>query len=110
MRMRGSHEAGIRDDHIRPQHSEELKMEKKTEIKKIVIDIDGREISLPVDKAKKLYEVLGELFEERIKEVHRDNYYPYRRWWWYDTVTKYPIDTPIITCDTDKSALGISVK
>lgn len=39
-------------------------MEKKTQIKKIVIEIDGKEIFLSIENAKKLHEVLDELFQK----------------------------------------------
>lgn len=54
--------------------------EKKTEIHKLVILVDGKEISLPVDKARKLYDALGELFGNKIeiKEIYRG--YPFWTW------------------------------
>lgn len=65
--------------------------EKKTEVHKLVILVEGKEISLPVDKAKKLYDALGELFKEKvtIKEVHRGEWYP----WIYRYEQKYYQDT-----------------
>ena len=58
----------------------------KVEIKKIILDLgDGHEITIPIEKAKKLKKALEELFgKEVIKEVreehhhHHDNY----KWWW----------------------------
>jgi hypothetical protein len=75
-------------------------MEKKVcEVKKIVLNIDGKEISLTIEQAKKLKDILGELFgkeiiKEVIREIH-DNYpiYP----WVYEPQT--PLNPPwTITC------------
>lgn len=38
----------------------------KVEIKKIVLDIDGKEIPLSVESAEKLFRVLGELFDQKV--------------------------------------------
>ncbi len=41
-------------------------MKKKAEIKKIVMDIGGEEVNLDMDQAKKLYELLGDLFGSQV--------------------------------------------
>jgi hypothetical protein len=53
-------------------------MENKVcEVKKIVLNINGKEISLSIEQAKKLKDILGELFgKEIIKEVIREINYP----------------------------------
>jgi hypothetical protein len=53
-------------------------MENKVcEVKKIVLNIDGKEISLTMEQAKKLKDILSELFgKEIIKEVIREINYP----------------------------------
>ena len=41
-------------------------MSKKAEIKKIVLDLGGKEVELSVDQAKKLYDLLGEMYGEKV--------------------------------------------
>lgn len=60
-------------------------MENKTEIKKLVLSIGGKEQTITIEEAKKLYEALKELFEKSQQVFHpiyRDHYVerPYR-WW-----------------------------
>ena len=65
-------------------------MEDKTQIKKVVLEVEGKEIVLTVNGAKKLKEALNELFgREVIKEIHlKDNYIPYYKpFWSYGTET-----------------------
>lgn len=58
-------------------------MSKTVNVKKLVLNINGREISLTLDEAKELSEILGELFEEKTKvkivEVEKEKryWYPY---------------------------------
>lgn len=66
-------------------------MNQNNEIKKLVINIEGKEIPLDIDKAKKLYESLKELFDRKI--VYEPNPYPIRRW-------EYPHDRT--WCSSDK--------
>lgn len=68
----------------------ENKKEEKVEIKKIILDLgDGHEITIPIEKAKKLKAALEELFgKEVIKEIreehhHHNNVWPYRWYWDY---------------------------
>ena len=71
-------------------------METKAEIKKVVLKVNDKEISLTLEEAKKLKELLGTLFgNDVVKEyIIKDNtiyverpYYPYRRYW----------DCPVVT-------------
>jgi len=62
-------------------------MSEKMEIKKIVLKLNDKEVSLTIEEAKKLKELLGELFgkdiiKEIVKEEHHyhDNYRPYWVW------------------------------
>jgi len=50
--------------------------EKEVKLDKIVLNIDGTKIPLSVEQAKKLKEVLSDLFgKEVVREIHHD--------WWY---------------------------
>lgn len=57
-------------------------------IKKIVLKIGKKEISLTTKEAKELKGVLGDLFGDDIHHYHHDHYptWPYRHWHWTDTV------------------------
>jgi len=62
-------------------------MEEKMEIKEIVLKLGKKEVSLTVEEAKKLKELLGELFgkeivKEIVKEEHH-HYDHYRPFWYY---------------------------
>lgn len=49
-------------------------------IKKIVIELNGKDIELTMAQARELYSALGEIFGERIREVRIPEPYPvYRR-------------------------------
>ncbi len=66
--------------------SEETKKEEKeekVEIKKIVLDLgDGHEITIPIEKAKKLKKALEELFgRDVIKEVREEHHHHWNKWW-----------------------------
>lgn len=56
--------------------------EQKTEIKKLVITINGADVSVPIEDAKKLYDALGELFGKKESTVTYPIYLgePYYRW------------------------------
>ena len=57
-------------------------MSEKTEIKKIVIELEGKELNLTVESAKKLKELLNELFKDRdTVYIPVDRYIP-RPWYW----------------------------
>ncbi len=64
-------------------------MSKTVNVKRLVLNINGKEISLTLDEAKELSEVLGELFEEKtevkIVEVEKEKWYPWT--YPYPTVT-----------------------
>lgn len=61
-------------------------MEDKVEVKKIVLNISGKEVSLTVEQAKKLKGMLEEIFGKVVEEHHHH----YDRWY-YPT---YPIVQP----------------
>jgi len=80
-------------------------MEKKVcEVKKIVLNIDGKEISLTMEQAKKLKDILGELFEKEIvkeivKEEHHHYDRPYYPIWVYEPIPYNPLQ-PQIWCQS----------
>ena len=89
--------------------------EKEVLVKRVVVAIGGREITLTVDEAKKMRAALNELFgKEVIKEVRAEHHH-YDRWYWngaYKQETT-PWQTPIVWCDTGTStgqAIGGTVK
>lgn len=69
-------------------------VDQKTEIKKIVIDVEGKELVLTVAAAKKLKALLNELFE--VKVIREDRivtvpespwrHYPYKPYWDHDKI------------------------
>ena len=72
-------------------------MEKKAvcEVKKIVIKIEDKEISLTPEQAKKLKGILSEMFgKEIIKEIVKEEHHHYDHWGWYPPVYVQP--TPFI--------------
>jgi hypothetical protein len=69
-------------------------MADKNILKTITLDIEGKEIKLTPDQAKKLHEALAELFapKEKTVGVPYPIYYPYRIWWqdnnpWWGSVS-----------------------
>lgn len=54
-------------------------MADKQVIKKIVLQLSGKEVSLTPEEAKQLFEALGEMFEKKVVHV----YEPYRWYWTY---------------------------
>jgi hypothetical protein len=63
------------------------KTEKEVKLDKIVLSIDGTKIPLSVEQAKKLKEVLSDLFgKEIIKEIHHNSWW-YRPFWSQGTIT-----------------------
>lgn len=73
--------------------------EEKTEIKKLVITINGREMIVPIEEAKKLHLALAELFAKEKETVwhpiFRDRYFD--RWTpvWTTSSTKYENGTRV---------------
>lgn len=53
----------------------------KTAIKKLVIELDGKDVELTMAQAKELHAALNEIFEEKVREVAYPVYRPYR-WPW----------------------------
>lgn len=62
--------------------------ENKTEIKKMVITIEGKDVVLSIEGAKKLKNALNDLFGSKVVE----NHYHGRYGWWWDN------DPQIIPC------------
>jgi hypothetical protein len=52
-------------------------MEQKAEIKRIVLDLGDKEVTLSVEQAKKLKNLLSEMFGKEVieKHIHHDNWY-----------------------------------
>ena len=80
------------------------------EIKKIVLKLNDKEVSLTIEEAKKLKELLGELFgkdiiKEIVKEEHHyhDNYRPY---WYY---SPYWAGNGTVYCSTNTATLANAV-
>ena len=67
-------------------------------VKKLVLDVGGKEITLTVEQAKSLFQALDELFGEKIRYVDK---------WHYDYLplpTKYPWRHHDIWCNTSGTA------
>ena len=47
-------------------------MSKKSEIKKIVVEVNGEELVLTLDAAKELHKILDELFDKKTEVIIRD--------------------------------------
>ena len=79
----------------------------KVEIKTVNIQVGKKQLSLTVEEAKKLKEVLGELFGKEIvkevNEIHHYDHYPYRWYWDYQPTT--PITSPIFYCSNGTAQL-----
>ena len=60
-------------------------------IKKIVLDLGGKEVTLTPEQAKNLKTALDELFGKQVvKEIHHhDHYQPYY-WWYWDSTPAIP--------------------
>ena len=58
-------------------------------IKKFVLELGGKEVSLAPEQAKKLFEALSELFEKKIV-VEEHHHHDYPRWYW-GTYTAAPV-------------------
>jgi hypothetical protein len=75
-------------------------------IKKFVIQLGDKEVTLTMDQAKKLHESLDELFGSKTVVEYRDVYprYPWRwinvspRWDWNGTTMKYLTSSSTIKC------------
>src|SRR6185369_15292018 len=64
--------------------TKEKKM-KDAVIKKFVLELGGKEISLTPEQARKLYEGLSELFEKKVVVEERHHYHP--PYWYWGTYT-----------------------
>jgi len=84
-----------------------MEKQKEVKIEKMILNIEGEKVTLTIEQAKKLKEILNELFgKEVIKEIvekhhyHDWNYYP-QRW---TCTTSIPSNTlPVFYCSDTKS-------
>jgi len=58
---------------------------KQTRVKKLIIELSGKDVELSIAEAKELYDALGQLFEEKVRErIIREPYiapiWPRRPW------------------------------
>ena len=60
-------------------------MSKEAEIKKIVLDLSGKEVSLTTEQAKKLHELLDELFGKETIYIPGPIVIERDHWWWHPT-------------------------
>ena len=72
----------------------------KNSIKKIVLDLGGKEVTLTLEQAKRLHELLNELCGEKKKIEYVPVRYPY--WDWYRPIWRY--DSPTYTSGGTSSA------
>ena len=88
-------------------------MEKKTEITKIVIEIEGEKISVSKEGAEKLYKVLDELFGASSVvsyPIYIERHYPapYGPWYWnYQGTGKYTGNGYVVTCDNNTASYSV---
>lgn len=77
-------------------------MTKELAVKEIVLQLGKKEVSLTIDQAKKLMELLNETFGKKVEHVHhhdtvyRDRY-PYWNW---------PYNGVTFTCDSGTATYG----
>ena len=63
-------------------------MDSKTEIKKVVLQLGEKEITLTVEQCKKLKDLLSDMFgREIVKEIHQDNSWHWYRPYYYTSTT-----------------------
>jgi hypothetical protein len=67
-------------------------MDKNKEIKieKMVLNIEGEKINLTIEQAKKLKDVLDELFK---KEIIREVVHEHHHDWWWKSYPQYTVGT-----------------
>lgn len=62
----------------------------KTAIKKMIIELNGKDVELTMAQARELHAALGELFDEKVREIRVPDPYPvYRRpyvWPWREPI------------------------
>lgn len=49
---------------------------KQTRVKRLVIELSGKDVELTIGQARELHAALNELFEEKVREVIKDRPYP----------------------------------
>jgi hypothetical protein len=59
---------------------------KNTKIKKLVIELSGKDVELTIQQAKELQLALNELFEEKVKVIKEKEYIP----------RPYPVPSPYV--------------
>lgn len=87
-------------------------MENNIAIKNLNLNIGKKEISLTLEEARKLQDVLNDLFKEKevVKEVHHHNHN--RSWfqeyrpYFYQTVNDDPYRYFKVTCNSSSDNLG----
>lgn len=81
----------------------------RTTIKKMVIELNGAEIELTMAQARELYAALGELFQEKTRDVFIPQPYPVRpyRWPWREPYWLCASGTRVTLSD---SSVKLSVK
>jgi hypothetical protein len=52
-------------------------MSKEVKIKKLILELSGKDVELTLAQAKELQAALNELFEEKVKVVKEKEYVPY---------------------------------
>lgn len=75
-------------------------------VKKVVLQLGKKEVELTLDEAKKLYEGLSELFEQKVVVQHH-----YSNPWWTWSYPAVPVYTnPIVTCGSSNylASSGVS--
>ena len=85
--------------------------EEKTEIKKIVIEVEGETISLSKEGSVKLHKILDELFGERATPITWptiiEPYQPYRPWYWGYGTGVYAVNDYRITCQDNTATFSV---
>jgi hypothetical protein len=71
------------------------KTDKQAVIKKLVLQLGEKEISLSIEDAKKLHAALNEMFEQKIIREEHHHYSPWR--WYYGGTSIYPSSGITIT-------------
>lgn len=63
---------------------------KSTRVKKLVIELSGKDVELSIEQAKELQAALNELFEEKVKVVEKERLVPQP----YPVPSPYPVYPP----------------
>lgn len=71
----------------------------KTVIKKLVIELDGKDVELTMAQARELKAALDEIFGEKVREVHIPSPYPI-----YPRPFRWPWREPYYLCSSGTRA------